>query len=299
MIQKAVKATKLKKVVKTPVVKKIKAFRPRLRSRHPSHQDLRTQLPRLPFRSVVRLGSTTESNDVDVECNSTKAVRNSSSKLLMKQCFSAAGVITADWWVYNTNLSKFLPQGKQENMIPKADMQFPLIVKHLYGSRGTGNYKLDNYEALQHWLVGKDCTKYIFETYKTYTREYRLHVTAEGCFYTCRKMLKRDTPEDKKFQRHDDNCVWILEENQLFDKPVNWKAICDDCVKALNSLGLDIGAFDLKVQSAVDGKGRKRENPEWIVIESCSAPSFGERTLECYLKEIPKVLTNKFNNKNK
>jgi hypothetical protein len=106
-------------------------------------------------------------------------------------------------------------------------------------------------------------------------------------------MLKKDTPDDKKFQRHDDNCVWILEENPSFDKPVNWNDIVADCVKALQSLGLDIAAFDVKVQSAKTSKGEQRKNPEWIIIESCSAPSFGEITAQKYNEIVPLVATKK------
>ena len=45
------------------------------------------------------------------------------------------------------------------------------------------------------------------------TREYRLHVTKFGCFYTCRKLVKNDAPEDT-WQKHDDVCNWVFEENQ-------------------------------------------------------------------------------------
>jgi len=287
---------KNKKLIK----KQVTQFRVRIRSRHPSHSVLRESTIRLPFKSVIRLGSETVVKDVDVECNTVEAVRNSSSKLLMKQCFSKAGVITAQWYIANKKLDGTILfytglDDTHSNTIMIKEMPYPLISKSLYGSRGLGNAKINSELELLDFVKDKDLKNYIFEEYKTYLREYRLHVTEAGCFYTCRKMLKRDTPEDKKFQRHDDNCVWILEENPAFDKPVNWDMVVADCVKALKSLGLDIAAFDLKIQSATDSKGIKRENPEWIVIESCSAPSFGERTAEEYIKIIPQVLTNKFN----
>lgn len=266
-------------------------FRTLVLSRHPSHKVLRTQLPLLPFRSVIRLGSTTVRNDkVRVECNSVQSVRNSASKLLMKICFTRGDVKTADWWIYN---GRFIKDRTSES-INIQDLPYPIIAKSHHGSRGEGNSLLNNQQELQQWMQGKTLSNYIFEKYYSYTREYRLHVTKEGCFYTCRKMLKRDTPEEKKFQRHDDNCVWIMESNPAFDKPVNWDEIVADCVKALNSLGLDIAGFDVKVQSAKDAKGNPRKTCEWIVIESCSAPSFGNVTSEKYLLEIPKVLNKKW-----
>lgn len=268
-------------------------FRPRVRSRHPSHDPLRYNLPKMPFRSVVRLGSTTQEDDCNICCNTPEAVRNSSSKLLMKKCFTKAGVITAPWWTYSNG--GFQSQQKDnKGTLTAKELPYPLIVKSLHGSRGNGNSKIDTYQQMQSFIQGKDMSNYIIEQYKSYLREYRLHVTREGCFYTCRKMLKRDTPEEKKFQRHDDNCVWIMETNPDFSKPSNWNAVVADCVKALESLGLDIGAFDLKIQGATDKDGRPNKNPEWIVIESCSAPSFGTVTTERYMQEIPKILQRKY-----
>jgi hypothetical protein len=290
-----VKKAAVKKAAAT-TTKRISMFRPKIRSRHPSHSPLRTSLPLLPFRSVVRLGSTTVEDDVvalggrRIECNTVQAVKNSASKLLMKRCFSRAGVRTPEWFTCSNN--KFTKaDGESINII---ELPYPIIAKHIYGSRGTGNYKLNNQAELTNWLRGKTLSNYIFERFYTYSKEYRIHVTSEGYFYTCRKMLKRDADEKNSWQRHDDNCVWIVEENPQFEKPANWNNIVSDCVTALNAVGLDIGAFDVKVQSTLDSNKRTRTNPEWIVIESCSAPSFGEITTQKYIEQIPLILRRKY-----
>jgi glutathione synthase/RimK-type ligase-like ATP-grasp enzyme len=109
-------------------------------------------------------------------------------------------------------------------------------------------------------------------------------------------MLKNNTPQDQRWRRHDDNSVWILETNEKFDKPVNWDDIVNESVKALNSVGLDIGAIDLKVQSRLDKFGNVRKNPKFIILETNSAPSFGEITSQKYLIEINKLLLNKKQN---
>lgn len=268
-------------------------FRPRIRSRHPSHNSLRKNklLPLLPFKSVIRFGSTTDMKDTitnggnRIEINTIDSVKNSSNKLLMKTCFTEFNIKTADWW-------------KAEDINDINDLPYPVVTKHLFGSRGTGNKKHDNAESLLKWLENhEDLSKYIIEKFYNYTREYRLHVTKNGCFYTCRKMLKRDTPEEKKWYRNDDNCVWILEENENFDKPVNWVRIEEESVKALKSVGLDVGAVDLRIQSATNKKGEKRENPDFIIVEINSAPSFGDITLNKYIEELPKILLNKYNEK--
>ena len=80
-------------------MKKYSLFRPLILSRHPSHNVLRAKnknMQPLPFKSVVRLGSTTEIEDTVVkggkriEINSVQSIKNSASKLLMKQKFEEA-----------------------------------------------------------------------------------------------------------------------------------------------------------------------------------------------------------------
>jgi len=286
MVRKSLKRSQSSvKTVKKVIKKPLTMFKPKVRTRHPTHSPLRRGLGLLPFKSVVRLGSTTIEADAvslggrRVECNTVHAVRNSASKLLMKQCFTTSGVKTADWW-----------DAVAFNKINKETLSYPIISKSLHGSRGQGNVKHDTREQLESWLRGKTVSHYIFEKFVSMSREYRLHVTSEGCFYTCRKLIRNDAPEGT-WQRHDDVCTWILESNPSFKKPRNWDLIVADCVKALKALGLDIGAFDVMVQGSKNGV--ERSTPEWIICESCSAPSFGEVTTQKYLEEIPKVLRRK------
>lgn len=275
-------------MLKKQLNKTYTSFRPLLFSRHPSHQALRTRLSLLPFRSLIRLGSTTNHTRDRVECNNIQGVKNSANKLLMKKCFTRAGVKTANWWTYSCGV--FIKNNIGEQGCDINNLPYPIVAKSLLGSRGTGNYKLDTQESLQEWMREKDLYNYIFEEFYTYSREYRLHIGLNGCFYTCRKLLKPDAP-DNTWQRHDDVCSWALESNPSFKKPLNWNEIVEDCVKAKNALGLDICAFDVMVQGAKDRQ--ERTNPEWIILESCSAPSFGDITLQKYIEEIPKILKHK------
>lgn len=284
---------------------------PKIRSRHGSHDVIRGNLEALPFRSVVRFGSLTPTKDVYpfsvakkipiIEINTVEAVKNSASKYLMKRCFSNAGVKTADWWdiyygVYDFKgilLSSHL--GNEEPSNEPFNLPYPIVAKHHFGSRGTGNYLLKSAADLQQWMNGKTLNKYIFEQYlKGMDREYRLHVNKNGCFYTCRKMLKQDTPDSCRWYRNDSNSTWIMESNEMFDKPVNWLEIEAECIKALNAVGLDIAAFDVKVQTSKDKKGVVREKPEFSIIECNSAPSFGKVTSEKYKEVLPKLLQKKW-----
>lgn len=268
-------------------------FVPMIRSRHPSHAGLRRALPKLPFRSVIRLGSLTVLEDESskkgdrVELNSATAIKNSSSKLKMKQCFAQGDVKTAEW-ISSTNESEIMNWIKD----------FPIVAKSHMGSRGRGNTLLKTEAEVRAFLRSKDLSHYIFEKYYNYNKEYRLHVSADGCFYACRKMLQNEFKDHPNaWQRHDDNCVWILETNPNFDTPTNWANIIDNCVKALVSCGLDFGACDLRVQNNNDKEGTRRAQPDFIVVEINSAPSFGEVTLQKYKEVLPQLLVKKYESK--
>jgi D-alanine-D-alanine ligase-like ATP-grasp enzyme len=257
-------------------------FRTLVLTRHPSHSPLRKQLRLCKGRSVVRLGSTTSLNDgkVRTEVNSVQGVKNSASKLLMKRCFNRAGVKTAEWFVIGDASNQLL-------LDIAINVGYPIVAKSHFGSRGVGNTKLDTQQAFQSWMQGKTLSNYIFEKFQPLGREYRLHISKFGCFYACRKLLKSDAPENT-WQYHDDVVTWALESNPSFKKPNNWDSIVADCVKAQEALGLDICAFDVMVSLP-----NKENNSDWLIVESASAPSFGNITLQKYLEEIPKIINSK------
>lgn len=283
-----------------------------VRSRHPSHKWLKQNIGRLPFKSIVRLGSTTKIGDEQslggnrIECNTVQSVVNSSNKLLMKQCFDNYGVKTAFWFTVNPKLTGFTYHiaGNPDNSTFRSEIEYPIVAKHIYGSRNTGNYLIKNSDEFDQFIINRFnyLDSYIFEKYYSYNREYRIHMAIidneHHCIYTCRKVLKSDTPENQRWFRNDSNSAWYLETNPKFDKPVNWDSIIDECGKAIRSLGLDIGAFDVRVQSANNKDGELRDNPEFIIIESNSAASHGDVTRELYQLTIPMILKSKHVNIN-
>ena len=292
--------TQVKKVVSNRAIKP-KGFLMKIRSRHPSHDSIRGKI-RMPFPSVVRFGSTTVMSEKVpnmVECNTPEAIQNSSSKLRMKNCFTNANVKTADWWIKNLTGNGFIQKIHNKNnhvVINNSEMPFPIVAKSHFGSRGKGNTLLHNLQELETFISTHSSTlnNYIFERFYNYNREYRLHVDSDGCFYTCRKMLKEDTPKDQRWFRNDSNSVWIVEENEKFDKPNSWNNIVADCVKALKAVGLDFGACDVRVQSTNEENGNRRKYCDYIVIEINSAPSFGEITKTKYLEQLPIILNKKY-----
>ncbi len=212
----------------------------------------------------------------------------------MKECFTEAEVKTAMWWTKDQDGEGFNQNNISEEYTEGNTLEFPIVAKHIFGSRGTGNTLINTLPELRTFLIGKQANRYIFEKFYNYSREYRIHVTSNGCIYTCRKMLKEDTAEDQRWFRNDSNSVWVLETNIMFDKPLNWDTIVSESVSALNAVGLDIGAVDVKVQSRTNNKDKIRKEPEFIIIEINSAPSFGDITSQVYLEEIPKILIAKY-----
>ena len=195
-----------------------KGFIPQLRTKNPTAKPLKLLLQRSSQRVVVRIGSTTAFNDNlnRIEINTVQAVQNSRSKLLMKQKFTEAGVKTADWYEKAEGLSALI--NIHEDLINYEDLPYPIVAKSHFGQGGAGNTKLDNQAALEDWMRGKDLRNYIFEKFYNYSREYRLHVTQRENFLSWRKMRKRDARDRWYFNSN--NCVWIGEDNPLFDKPV-------------------------------------------------------------------------------
>ena len=279
-------------------------FRPKILSRHPSHDILRLRhkkIQPLPYPSVVRFGSSTEEEDTvakggrRIEVNTVQAIKTSANKLLMKQKFTEAGVKTADWITINKDLT--FENTHIGNSTHTLD--FPIVAKAHYGSKGTGNTLIKSREELEQWMVGKTLSNYIFEKFYNFAHEFRLHITEDGCFYTCRKALKKDVPEEEKWHFHDSTCVWFLETNENFHRPNSWNDIVSDCVKALKAIGADILSFDVKVQSPTDKDGNKRPYQEYILLECNSASSMGDYNgtpsvcAQKYIEEIPKVILRK------
>jgi glutathione synthase/RimK-type ligase-like ATP-grasp enzyme len=264
----------------------------KIRSKHPSHDELRKVIPATK-PVVLRLGSTTEMPAGFVEINHKDVARISGNKKKMKMAFNDAGVKTADWWTgTKTDAGNYIfykdAQGFSINNLP-----YPIVAKSLFGAQGKGNTLIKSEAEFTQFLEGKNLNNYLFERYYNYLLEFRLHVTSDGCFYACRKAMKADTPAEERWRFHSDTSIFFLEENDRFFKPNSWNDIVEDCVAVLDEINADVLAFDVKVQSAVDKNGNVRDYQDYILIEMNSAPSLLSIGIEKYKEIIPKIIASK------
>lgn len=259
-------------------MKDYKRFRPRIRTKNHTASGLRpkNKMTKLvPYRSIVRLGSTTENEQVFSraemargfkEINSTNAVRTSSNKLSMKQAFKDKNVKQSEWWTLNEfrNLE---------------EVPYPILAKKVRGSKARGMVKIENKQELDNFMNNNNLDGYYFEKFHNYAREYRIHMSiASGEFMAWRKLRRKD--EEIRWYFNNDNCNWVNPEHELFDRPNNWNEVVDNCKRALEAVGLDIGACDVRIQS------NEKRNPEFIICEINSAPSLGDKGVEVYANEI-------------
>lgn len=249
-----------------------------VRSRNTSCRPLKELV--VPVCTIYRMGSTTPIERIlrnprqrFIEINSIEGCLTSSNKIKMKKAFDLANIQHAQWF-HITNLDT-----KDRVFRNKLSEYGVIIAKHIHSSKGKGIYLIQNLNDFNN--IPGDIREYVFERYYTYSREYRIHVTKDGCFYASRKMLL--TGAEDRWHRHSNNSVFINEENPQFSKPSTWNEIVDDCIKALKQMNLDIAAFDIKVS----------RNGDWIVLESNTAPSLKENGLEKYKLALTNIIDSK------
>ena len=263
----------------------------RVFSRHPSIKNIRYSITS-PIYTVYRHGSVTECPNAQLEINTIQSVQYSKDKIKMKQLFFNEKVASPMFYTIakeEDTVFMYPPEGYQFKQysrfspsIAQEFVRFPLLAKRKFRSRGNGMRFINDVDELLEFIDSSvnfsSNNPYYFEEYINYSREYRLHMSPLGCFYTCRKMLKSDAKN--RWYRNDSNSVWILEENPNFNKPTTWDKIVEDCSRAREAVGLTLGAIDIIV--AKDGR--------WQIIEINSAPSFGEITEIKYREEIEKIV---------
>lgn len=258
----------------------------RIRTKNPSSNPLRKAIL-VPFLAVCRLGSRTPTSVVFprggrvLECNSVESIENSRDKLRMKACFKKHNVTQANWYHGTFNIETI----KKHFGISKTE-EYQLVGKAICGFQGKGMVLIENDTQLMDFCKTHTPQNFYLELFHNYGREYRLHATRDKVFMSWRKLRTKDATERWFFNSH--NCNWVGEAHELFDKPSNWAELCRMACKAVESVGLDIAAIDLRISS--------KDPSQFIILECNSAPSLGEEGIIKYREQIREVLINKYKN---
>jgi len=243
----------------------------RIRTKNPSSNPLRKAIL-VPFNAVCRLGSRTPTNEVFprggrvIECNTVESIENSRDKLRMKACFERGNVTQARW--YHGSFSD-IQTIKRHFSINKTE-DYQLVGKAICGFQGKGMVLINNDTELADFCRTHTPQNFFIELFFNLNSEFRIHATQDEVFMTWRKLRKQDAKEKWFFNSH--NCNWVNEQHELFQKPGNWKQICDEAIKAVRSVGLDISAVDVRVST--------KDPSQFIVLETNSGPSLGEQGVD-------------------
>lgn len=224
----------------------------------------------IPFRTIINMGKTTTESFPRgnfVVINPPDAVLNAADKRRTKEKFVEHQIPTAEYW--------------PDFVIP-AD-KFPIVVKHRFGSRGTGVYLIETPEKLAEFFRARGEARvkeqFIAERFKNYRYEYRVHATQTEVFLANRKARQEGVPQECRWKHSFGTSVWFNEDNPEFRTPSTWEEIKAACCRAVAALGMDFAAIDVKV--SMSGK--------FFLIEANSAPSLGDATREHYLRVIPEL----------
>jgi glutathione synthase/RimK-type ligase-like ATP-grasp enzyme len=253
----------------------------RVRTKNPSASPLCRAIF-VPFKALCRLGSRTPTQLIYprgervVECNTVESIENSRDKIRMKECFTQFKIPQANWYH-----GRLVPS-EIKNILGNDCV---LVGKAICGFQGNGMVLIENDTQLAEFCRTHSPEHFFIEKFHNYGREYRLHATRDGVFLSWRKLRTSEATQRWFFNSH--NCNWVGEDHSLFNKPSSWDELCRVACKAVESVGLDIGAVDIRISS--------KDTSQFIVCEVNSAPSLAEIGIEAYKEQIKKVLITKYN----
>lgn len=221
-------------------------------------------LPKQDHRVVIRLGGTMAYAEYPIQINSAKAVKNSINKLKQKQLLMHANIRTLP--LINTNHAKD---------------EFPVVVKGVVRSCGSSVHIVNNEKELEKAIAkcNKDNEGYYIEPLFKATSEYRLHCTKEGVFFAVKKV------------KEDKDAIIITAKNHHnvrdFIKPRLWSVIKEECINAIDALGLDVCCFDIMYSSA------NNNQHEFFIAEANTNPEMLKNTFNAYVPALTKLVEQK------
>lgn len=210
-------------------------------------------------KCVVRLGGVRSISDVDIEINSSEAVRNCIDKFKAKKILAEAGI-------------------PQMPTLHEHEISYPCIVKGIVRSKGSAVFLAEDFHDLHCFRKHLKQQCYVEPMFSA-TSEYRIHATSDKVFFAVKKVKDEEAKND----------VIITAKNHRntrdFLKPRLWKDMQEAAILAVKTLGLDIGAVDIGYNST--------GNHSFVIHEVNTNPELLKNTFEAYVTEIQQLINQK------
>lgn len=246
----------------------------------------------LSFPTIVRFGSTTVLDDVRsnggrrVELNTVEGIKNTSNKEKMKQLFIGVDIPTSNLYICHRNAENIQLYTKEGyKAVELKNLKFPLVAKRKYHQKSIGMELLSTLDEFKEFLVSENArtNTYHYEQFFNGSVEYRIHASPhlDKEIFSVRKV---------RAQKEDGSYPWMFNLEQggflmEFDKPKNWDNIVKSVKASIASLGMDMGAADVRTS---------KDGTKFVIIEINSAPGVGENTASAYANAIKEILTKKY-----
>lgn len=243
----------------------------KLRTPHITPRTIKDLFPKIKGKGsiLIRFGASKKSKDepADITINELNAVRTNADKIRMKEIFKENDIPSPDF-APNTEEGRKYFQEKGYNV----------VFKKRYHRGGIG----------MELVPLNQINKFEDQMYKGGILERRLNVKREWRIHTCPKLnLTFSVEKRKRLDKLDEpirninNCIFKAD----FEIPENWNVALEMATKAVDVMGLDVGAVDL----VWTGKN-------YYVIETNSGPGMGDQTSKWYADTLAKLIEYKKNN---
>lgn len=242
-----------------------------IRTPHITPRSIKELLPKFKGKgiAIVRFGASSKSvaTPCAVEINPLQNVRDNADKLLMKQKFAENDIPSPDF-APNTEEGRNLFKEKGWNVVYKKKYHRGGIGMELVSLA-----EIDKFAANQY-------NNGILERRINIKREWRIHYCPALNLHFSVEKRKRYAKVGEVV-RNNENCVFKAD----FEIPENWDSALAMAKKAVEVMGLDIGAVDL----AWSGKN-------FYVIETNSGPGMGDSTSAWYAQTLVQLIKHKRDN---
>ncbi len=230
-------------------------------SQHQSHRGIHLQP--VKKKVIVNFGNTGSGTITpdSIVINPVEAVKVCKDKLVSKERMKAIRVPAPQFGLKITNR-----------------LRLPIVVKMKRHSGGRGMERIRTKAELKAFIGRHGQAKdFYWEKYVHFDREFRVHVSRylRGEIFATEKVANYSGVWIRNLK----SCKFVCQFKHPNEK--RWKQMVHQCVRFLQSIGLDIGGFDI---------GYNARRKKFYIIECNSAAGMMERTRKAYIDELNRII---------